>query len=92
MLLILAIASSFSLIKSIDKVINLDANILNTDKIAYIKDTITIPEATSKDFTLSVYYGDNNPDGKLSLKDDSTNYASILRIITIEVTASLFVV
>lgn len=68
MLLILAIASSFSLTKAINKVINLDANILNTDEIAYIKDTITIPEATAQGFTLSVYYGDTNPDGKLSLK------------------------
>ena len=76
MLLILAIASSFSLIKAIDKVINLDANILNTDEIAYIKDTITIPEATAQGFTLSVYYGDTNPDGKLSHKDDSANYLS----------------
>ena len=76
MLLILAIASSFSLTKAINKVINLDANILNTDEIAYIKDTITIPEATAQGFTLSVYYGDTNPDGKLSLKDDSTNYLS----------------
>ena len=70
----LILGSSFSLVRALEKTINLDANILGTDKIAYIKDTITIPDATSKGFTLSIYHDATTPSDRLVNKLDNTYY------------------
>lgn len=76
MLFSLAIGGSFSLVKALEKIINLDANILSTDKIAYIKDTIIIPNATQKGFKLSVYHDAAHPSDRLVSKQDNTSYLS----------------
>lgn len=76
MLFSLAIGGSFSLVKALEKIINLDANILSTDKIAYIKDTIIIPNATQKGFKLSIYHDAAHPSDRLVSKQDNTSYLS----------------
>ena len=69
-----SLGGSLSLVKALEKTINLDANILDTEKIAYIKDTITIPDATPKGFTLSIHHDSLNPSDKLVNKTDATQF------------------